>query len=66
MNNFVVVIVEALNKSDDIKKDIDSKIHQLTDSVKQFVSNASLACNYYHHTYCVICPRFRLLLANWS
>lgn len=52
MNNFVIVIVEALNKSDDIEKDIDNDIHKLTDSVKQFVSNASLTCNYCHeHTY---------------
>lgn len=50
MNNFVFVIVEALNKSDDIEKEINSKIHELTDSVKQLVSNAS--CNYIHdHTY---------------
>lgn len=34
----MVVVVEALNKSDDIEKDIENKIHQLTDSVKQFVS----------------------------
>lgn len=34
-----VKINEALNKSDDIEKDIDNDIHKLTDSVKQFTDN---------------------------